>query len=58
MRLNAEIVRAVRQPELRERLAGEGADPIGGTPEEFSAHIKTELMRMGKLVRDARIKPE
>jgi tripartite-type tricarboxylate transporter receptor subunit TctC len=58
MRLNAEIVRAVRQPELRERLAGEGADPIGGTPEEFSAHIRTELARMGKLVRDARIKPE
>ena len=58
MRLNAEIVRAVKQPELRERLAGEGADPIGGTPEEFSAHIRTELARMGKLIRDARIKVE
>lgn len=58
MRLNAEIVRAVKQPELRERLAGEGADPIGGTPEEFSAHIKTELARMGKLIRDAHIKAE
>ena len=58
MRLNAEIVRAVKQPELRERLAGEGADPIGGTPEEFSAHIRTELARMGKLIKDARIKVE
>ena len=58
MRLNAEIVRAVKQPELRERLAAEGADPIGGTPEEFAAHIKIELARMGKLIRDARIKAE
>ncbi len=55
-RLNAEIVRAIRQPEMRERLASEGADPVGGTHEEFAAHIRVELARMGKLIRDVRIK--
>ena len=54
--LNAEIVRALKQPEVRERLANEGAEAIGGTPEEFAAHIKAELARMGKVTVDARIR--
>ncbi len=57
-RLNAEVVRAVKQPDVRERLASEGADPIGSTPEEFSAHIKVEMTRLGKVIRDAKLKPE
>lgn len=57
-RLNAEVVRAVKQPDVRERLAGEGADPIGSSPEEFAAHIKVEMTRLGKVIRDAKLKPE
>ena len=57
-RLNAEIVRAVKQPDVRERLAAEGADPIGSTPEEFAAHIKIEMARLGKVIREAKLKPE
>ncbi len=57
-RLNAEVVRAVKQPDVRERLASEGADPIGSTPEEFAAHIKVEMTRLGKVIRDAKLKPE
>lgn len=56
MKLNAEIVKALKQPEVRERLATEGAEAIGGTPEEFAAHIKAELARMGKVIGDARIR--
>ena len=57
-RLNAEVVRAVKQPDVRERLASEGADPIGSTPEEFAAHIKVEMTRLGKVIRDSKLKPE
>jgi tripartite-type tricarboxylate transporter receptor subunit TctC len=56
MKLNAEIVKALKQPEVRERLANEGAEAIGGTPEEFAAHIKAELARMGKMIADGRIR--
>jgi len=57
-RLHDAIVRALAQPEVRERLAAEGAEVIGGTPEEFAATIEAELARMGKLIRDARIRME
>jgi tripartite-type tricarboxylate transporter receptor subunit TctC len=57
-RLNTEIVKAVRSPEVRERLASEGADPIGSTPQEFADHIKAEMGRLGKVIREAKLKPE
>lgn len=56
--LNAEINKAMRQPEVRERLAAEGAEVIGGTPEDFASHIRAELARMGKLMREAGIRME
>ena len=56
--LNALIVRALRQPDVARRLATEGAEVIGSTPEEFGAHIKAELERVGKIVRAAGIQAE
>jgi tripartite-type tricarboxylate transporter receptor subunit TctC len=58
VRLHDEIVRALAQPEVRERLAAEGAEVAGSTPEEFAAHIKSELARTGKLLREAGIRME
>jgi tripartite-type tricarboxylate transporter receptor subunit TctC len=57
-RLNREIVRIVQLPEVRERLAAEGAEPVGNSPEEFAAHIKRELARWAKVIRQARIQPD
>ena len=57
-RLHTEVARAVKTPEVRERLASEGAEPIGSTPEEFAAHIKAEMTRLGKVIREANLKPE
>ena len=57
-KLHEAIVRALAQPEVRERLASEGAEVIGSTPEAFAAHITAELARMGKLIRDAGIRME
>lgn len=57
-KLHEAIVRALAQPEVRERLVSEGAEVIGSTPEAFAAHITAELARMGKLIRDAGIRME
>jgi tripartite-type tricarboxylate transporter receptor subunit TctC len=57
-RLNAELVKALAQPEVRTSLLAEGAEPIGGTPEQFAAHIRYEKERLGKLIREAKIRLE
>ena len=54
-RLNQEIVRVLQRPESRERLAGIGAEPVGGTPAQLAAAIKDEVARMGKIIREAGI---
>ncbi len=57
-RLHKEIVKSLKDPEVQKRLAGEGADVIGSTPQEFAAHIKSELARMGQAIKAAGIKLE
>ena len=57
-RLNAEINSAIRQPEVRERLAAEGAEVVGGTPEQFATHISAELARTKNLVRESGLRVE
>jgi tripartite-type tricarboxylate transporter receptor subunit TctC len=52
-RLNAEFNKALQQPDLRKKLGDEGADPAGGTPEEFAALIKDEVPRWGKVVKES-----
>jgi tripartite-type tricarboxylate transporter receptor subunit TctC len=55
-RLNQEIVRILRSPEVAENLRSEGADPIGSSPADFAAHLKSETERMGKVVRLSKMK--
>ncbi|MGZ5124238.1 MAG: tripartite tricarboxylate transporter substrate binding protein [Burkholderiales bacterium] len=50
-KLNAEIVRILKLPEVGERLASEGAELSGNTPEEFGAYVKTEQAKWAKVVR-------
>ena len=57
-RLNQEIVRAVRAPELRDRLSAEGADVIASTPDELGAYMKVEAEKWARVVKAAGIKPE
>jgi len=57
-RLNGELVKVLRSPDVKERLAGQGADPAGGSPEEFSAFLKEEIAKWGKVVRGAGISAE
>lgn len=52
-KVNAEFNKALKAEELRKRLGDEGADPAGGTPDEFASLIKTEIPRWGKVVKDS-----
>ena len=52
-KLNAEFNKALKTPELSKRLGDEGADPAGGTPEEFAALIKGDIPRWGKVVKES-----
>ena len=51
-RLNREIATILTQPDIRDKFAQAGADPIGGTPQQFSDHIRGERDKWSKLVRD------
>ena len=55
-KLNAEVLKALTQPDVRERLTGAGAAPTAGTPEEFGAYFRNEVERFGKIVKAAGIR--
>jgi tripartite-type tricarboxylate transporter receptor subunit TctC len=57
-RLNAELVKVMHAPELREKLAATGTDPLTSTPEEFAAYIKREIAKWGDVIRRAGIKAD
>jgi len=57
-KLNAEINRALQMPEVRDKLAGLGAEIIGGTPKEFADHIAREIPKWAKVVKAANVQIE
>jgi len=54
-RLHGEIVKALREPDVREKIAGLGADPVGNTPAEFAALQHAETVRWTRVARQANI---
>jgi tripartite-type tricarboxylate transporter receptor subunit TctC len=57
-KLNAEINRALQAPDMVERLAKLGADPMIMTPERFDAFLRDEYQVLGKVMRDAGATPQ
>ena len=57
-RINLESVKALRQMAVRETLVSEGAEVAGGTPDDFARHIRVEYNRIGKMLKDGRLKME
>ena len=57
-RLNQEIVDILKQKDVAEKLNQQGALPVGDTPEQFAAYIKTEIDKWGAVVRAANIKAD
>ena len=50
-RLNAEVLKALASSDVKVRLAAQGADPLGSTPAEYGAYIKSEIERWTKVVK-------
>jgi tripartite-type tricarboxylate transporter receptor subunit TctC len=57
-KLNREIAKALADPAVAAKLAGEGADPVGDTPEQFAAFIRSEIELWGKVIRATGAKAE
>lgn len=57
-RLNAEINAALKLPDVRSKLEGAGIEVQGGTPAEYAAVIKSDLVKWGRVVKEAGIQPE
>ena len=57
-KLNAEVVKALNTPELRQRLTDGGSEVIGNSPEEADRFLKSEIAKWGKVVKAAKITAE
>ncbi len=57
-RLNGELVKIMHAPELREKLAATGTEPLTSTPDEFAAYIKKEIAKWGDVIRKAGVKAD
>ncbi|MGE0559800.1 MAG: tripartite tricarboxylate transporter substrate binding protein [Burkholderiales bacterium] len=57
-RLNAEAVKALRSQDVVDKLSGQGAEPVGSTPEEFTAFIRSEIDKWANLVKAAKMRTD
>lgn len=57
-KLNGEILRALKNPDLHRQFDGYGTVPLGSTPQEYGEYMKAENQKWGKIIRDERIKAE
>ena len=57
-KVQAEVARVLQMPDIREKLAAQGAEPVGNTPEQLAAQIRTESARYADIVKRASIKAE
>jgi len=57
-KLHAGVVRALQNPDVRQRLLNDGAEPVGNSPEEFATYLRAETVKWAKVVQAAGIKPE
>jgi tripartite-type tricarboxylate transporter receptor subunit TctC len=57
-KLNAELNHMLTQPDIRQRFLEQGVEPVGGEAALFGEHVKSEIAKWGKVVKDAGIKPE
>lgn len=58
VKLNAAIVKALAVPEVRQQLANQGIEASGATPEEFAKFVRSEVAKMGKIIKASGARPE
>ena len=57
-RLHEQVVRVLKTPEVKDKLFSTGVETVGSSPQEFAAKIKSDMLRMGKVIKDAGIREE
>lgn len=57
-RLHLETIKALKLPDLKERFAATGVEPVGSTPEQYSAYLRSEILKWGKVVKESGVRPE
>jgi len=55
MKLNGELNQILKLPDVQEKNVAVGADPVGGTPEQFGAYLKSEIAKFARVVKEAKI---
>ncbi len=58
MKINADVIKVVSSPELRERLKAEGSDPVGSSPEQYAAFLRDEIAKWAKVIKFAGVKAD
>jgi tripartite-type tricarboxylate transporter receptor subunit TctC len=53
VKLNGELLKAVTNPDFQEKLATLTVEPLGTTPEEFEAHLRTQIEKMRVVIKTA-----
>ncbi|HEX5128283.1 MAG TPA: tripartite tricarboxylate transporter substrate-binding protein, partial [Usitatibacter sp.] len=56
-RMQQEIAKVLRSPDVQEKLSASGAEPVGNTPEQFGAYVASEVAKWGRVVKQAKIPP-
>ena len=57
-KLHTGVVRALQNPDVRQRLLNDGAEPVGSSPEEFATYLRSETVKWAKVIKAAGIKAE
>jgi tripartite-type tricarboxylate transporter receptor subunit TctC len=57
-KINADLARAAKSPEVMSRLAPDGSEPVANSPEQFRQFIVTDIARWRKVIQESGIKPE
>ena len=57
-KINAECLKILAMPDVRERFLAQGVEPVGSTPEQFGEHIRAQMAKWTKVVQDAGVKAE
>jgi len=55
-KLNADVLKVIRSPELMEKLRAEGSDPVGNTTDQYAAFLRDEIVKWAKVIKFANIK--
>jgi len=57
-KLNRELNKILGEADVKQKFADQGVDPVGGTPERFAEHIRTQIEKWGRVVKESGAKVE